>query len=63
MFCLRTSKSVSLGELIYLGFYPLLAVVYRCFIVYYMGLEYVLVFSGSATFWRTLVILEPFDKR
>ena len=37
---------------IYHEFYPLLAMVYECFRVYYMGFEYV-----SDTFWRPLVIL------
>ena len=34
MFYLRTSKRVSLGELIDHGFYPLLAMVYKCFKIY-----------------------------
>ena len=31
VFCLRTSKRVSLGELIDHGFYPFLTMVYKCF--------------------------------
>ena len=34
VFCLRTSKRVSLGELIDHGFYPLLAMVYKYFKIY-----------------------------
>ena len=34
VFCLRTSKRVSLGELIDHGFYLLLAMVYKCFKIY-----------------------------
>ena len=34
MFCSRTSKRVSMGELIEHGFYALLAMVYKCFKIY-----------------------------
>ena len=62
MFCLRTRKRVSLGELIYHRIYTFYAMVYDFFRVYYIGLEYFFrVFSSSSTFWRILVILEPFE--
>ena len=62
LFCLRTSKRISLGELIYHGFYHIYTMVNSCSRVYYMGLEYVLeYFSVSGTFWKTLVIIELFE--
>ena len=39
VFCLRTSKRVSLGELIDHGFYPFSTMVYECFKIYYYYIE------------------------
>ena len=67
MFCLRTSKRVSLGYLIGHGFYPLLAMVYKCFNIYLLRyrvyLECLQVhrrFGGKWWFW---CLLEPFECR
>ena len=67
VFCLRTSKRVSLGELISHGFYPLLAMVYKCFNIYLLRhrvyFEYLQVqwrFGGMWWFW---CLLEPFECR
>ena len=55
MFCLRTSKRVNLGELIYYGFYPLSAMVYKCFniylLLYRVYLEYLQVQVRSREIW------------
>ena len=59
MFCLRTSKKVSLGELIGHGFYPLLAMVYKCFNIYLLRyrvyLEYLQVHGRFGGMWWFLV--------
>ena len=55
VFCLRTSKRVSLGELIDHGFYPLSAMVYKCFniylLLYRVYLEYLQVQVRSGEIW------------
>ena len=61
MFCLRTSKRVSLGELIYLGFDPFLSMVYKYFIIYISMFSTLLgMFSGSGAFRSKAMTLEHF---
>ena len=61
MFCLRTSKRVSLGELIYLGFDPFSSMVYRCFTIYISMFSTLLgMFSGSGAFRSKAMTLEHF---
>ena len=61
MFCLRTSKKVSLGELIYLGFDPFLSMVYYYFTIYISMFSTLLgMFSGSGAFRSKAMTLEHF---
>ena len=61
MFCLRTSKRVSLGELIYLGFDPFLSMVYKYFTMYISLFSTLLgMFSGSGAFRSKAMTLEHF---
>ena len=65
MFCLRTSKRVSLWELIYLGFDQFLSMEYKYFTIYiyiYISMFSTLLgmFSGSGAFQSKAMTLEHF---
>ena len=57
MFCLRTSKRASLGELIDHRFYLLLAMVYKSFKIHLLLYR---VFTGPCTICKEIVYLELF---
>ena len=61
MFCLRISKRVSLGELIYLGFDPFSSMVYKCF-YYIISMFSTLLgmLSGSGAFRSKAMNFEHF---
>ena len=51
---------VSLRELIYHGFYSLLAMVYKCYDIIILFCSLFSIFTGSCVFWRKVVILVHF---
>ena len=58
MICLRTSKKISLGELIYYGIYQFLTIVYVLFEVFMLCLESFQVHACFGAMWRLWRILE-----
>ena len=58
MICLRKSKKISLGELIYYGIYQFLTIVYVLFEVFMLCLESFQVHACFGAMWRLWRILE-----